>query len=150
MEKNKKKRKKEAVCDVCCKFRARRNKVTHCLTSGVQPKLFKCLCSNSFWLRPFRGSLWQVTSSSYIFKQEANLSLAVLPFFDIAIVGRGNATPCERKGIQITTHGPLHARSLNFPVRLLCLSCSGRGFKSVKGQGKKIRLKLIFVQKSLF
>ena len=90
MEKNKKKRKTEAVCDVCSEFRVRRNKVTHCLTSGDQPKLFKCLC-NSFWLRPFSRSLWQVTSSSYLFKQEANLSLAVLPFFDIAIVGWENA-----------------------------------------------------------
>ena len=115
MEKNKKKRKTEAVCDVCCKFRARRNKVTHCLTSGVQPKLFKCLCSNSFWLRPFRGSLWQATSSSYLFKQEANLSLAVLPFFDIAIVGRGNAKRAR------LSHPVREKRNTNhYPQSLAC------------------------------
>ena len=142
--KKQKEKKKEAVCDVCCKFRARRNKVTHCLTSGVQPKLFKCLCSNSFWLRPFRGSLWQATSSSYLFKQEANLSLAVLPFFDIAIVGRENAKRARSSDLvrkkRNTNHYPqsLACATVKFSVEAPMSFVLWAGIQICEGTREKI------------
>ena len=79
-QKRQKKRKTDALCDICYKFYLRRNKVTHCSTSGGQPNYSTSFVAIRFDF-VFKESLL-VTSSSYLFKQDANLSLAVLPYVD--------------------------------------------------------------------